>query len=192
MDAVRARHPPFWSAVVADARIRAAYRGERFEFRSRTDGVLQALRLAWASDAFLAQALYRLKARLQAAGVPIIPTMLRMLARVIAQVEIGDEVVIEPGVQIAHGQVSIGGFTVIRTGTTIAPFVSIGLRSGTFEGPSIEEHVEVGTGVRVLGPVHVGAGARIGANAVVINDVAPGATVVGIPARPVETGAAGR
>ncbi len=153
MDEVRARHPAFWSAVVADARIRAAYRRERFEFRSRADGILQVLRLAWASDAFLAQALYRLKARLQALSVPILPRLLQLLACILAQVEIGDAVVIEPGVQIAHGQVSIGGFTVIRTGTTIAPFVSIGLRSGTYNGPVIEEHVEVGTGARVLGPV---------------------------------------
>jgi serine O-acetyltransferase len=107
-----------------------------------------------------------------------------MLARMIAQFEIGDEVVIEPGVQIAHGHVSIGGFTLIRSGTTIAPFVSIGLRSGTFQGPVIEQHVEVGTGSRILGPVHVGARARVGANAVVTKDVEPGATVVGVPARP--------
>ena len=58
-------------AIVADARIAAAHRGERYEFRSRADGIGQALRLAWSSDAFLAQVLYRLKSRLQAFGVPI-------------------------------------------------------------------------------------------------------------------------
>lgn len=184
MDDVRARHPPFWSTVIADARIRAAFRHERFEFRSRADGIAQVLRLIWASDAFLAQVLYRLRTRLLAAGVPVLPTILRLLSRVIAQLEVGDEVVIEPGVQIAHGHVSIGGLTLIRSGTTIAPFVSIGLRSGTFQGPVIEDHVEVGTGARVLGPVHVGTRARIGANAVVTKDVAAGATVAGVPARP--------
>jgi serine O-acetyltransferase len=184
MDEVRSSHPPFWSAIAADARIAAAHRGERYEFRSRCDAIGQAVRLAWASDAFLAQALYRLKARLQALGIPIAPRLLGLGASTIAQVEIGDPVVIEPGVHIAHGQVVIDGFTLIRTGTVIAPFVSIGLRAGTFNGPVIEEHVNVGTGARILGPLRVGARARIGANAVVTKDVEADATVVGVPAHP--------
>jgi len=43
----------------------------------------------------------------------------------------------------------------------------------------------VGSGAQVLGPIVVGEGARVGANAVVTRDVAPGSTVVGIPAKPV-------
>ena len=45
----------------------------------------------------------------------------------------------------------------------------------------------IGTGARVLGPVTVGSGARIGANSVVVRDVPPGATMVGIPAREADT-----
>ena len=48
----------------------------------------------------------------------------------------------------------------------------------------IERGASLGTGAKVLGPVRVGAGARIGANAVVVSDVPPGATAVGAPARP--------
>jgi serine O-acetyltransferase len=184
MAEVRSGHPPFWAAIVADARIAAANRGERYEFRARADGIGQALRLAWSSDPFLAQVLYRLKARLQALGIPIVPRLLQLGASMVSQVEIGDPVVIEQGVQIAHGQVVIDGFTLIRTGTVIAPFVTIGLRAGSFNGPVIEEHVNVGTGARILGPLRIGVGARIGANAVVTKDVAPGATVVGVPGRP--------
>jgi serine O-acetyltransferase len=184
MHKVRSSHPPFWTAIVADARIAAAHRGERYEFRSRADGIGQALRLAWSSDAFLAQALYRLRSRLQAFGIPVLPRLLGLGASMVAQVEIGDPVVIEPGVQIAHGQVVLDGLSLIQTGTVIAPFVSIGLRAGSFEGPVIEEHVYVGTGARILGPLRIGAGARIGANAVVTKDVAAGATVAGVPARP--------
>ena len=51
--------------------------------------------------------------------------------------------------------------------------------------PTLENGVVVGTGAKILGPVRIGAQARIGANAVVIQDVAPGMTVVGIPGREV-------
>ena len=43
----------------------------------------------------------------------------------------------------------------------------------------------IGSGAQVLGPIEVGEGAKIGANSVVTKDVAPGSTVVGIPAKPV-------
>ncbi|MEK7737474.1 MAG: serine O-acetyltransferase, partial [Pseudomonadota bacterium] len=45
----------------------------------------------------------------------------------------------------------------------------------------------IGAGAKVLGPITLGAGARVGSNAVVVRDVPPGATAVGIPARIVET-----
>jgi serine O-acetyltransferase len=181
---IRARHPPFRAAVAADAAITAALRGERHEFRSRFDLALQCARLAWVSDAFLAQALYRAKARLQALGVPLLPRIAHRLAMATAQVSIGDPVVVEPGVYLMHGQVVIDGITEVHAGAVIGPWVTIGLRSGTYQGPTLERGVSVGTGAKVIGPVRVGAGATIGANAVVVADVAAGATVVGAPARP--------
>ena len=51
-------------------------------------------------------------------------------------------------------------------------------------GATIEDHVSIGTGAKVIGGVRIGAGAQIGANAVVVDDVPAGATVVGAPARP--------
>ena len=51
--------------------------------------------------------------------------------------------------------------------------------------PTLDDGVVIGSGAQILGPVVVGAGAKVGANSVVTKDVAPGATVVGIPARPV-------
>ena len=50
--------------------------------------------------------------------------------------------------------------------------------------PTLQNGVIVGSGAQVLGPVTVGARARVGANAVVTKDVAEGATMVGIPAKP--------
>jgi serine O-acetyltransferase len=55
------------------------------------------------------------------------------------------------------------------------------------ESPQLGDGVFVGAGAKILGAVRVGEGARIGANAVVVHDVAPNTTVVGIPARVVRT-----
>lgn len=178
-------HPRFREAVRADAEIAARLRFERGEFRSRADLAVQVVRLMAVSDAFAAQVLYRAKARLQALGVPLLPRLLHRLAMVTGQVAVGDPVLVRPGVYLMHGQVVIDGITEIGAGTVIAPFVTIGLRSDSLQGPVIGRDVHVGTGARVLGPVTVGAGATVGANAVVVDDVAEGTTVVGAPARPV-------
>jgi serine O-acetyltransferase len=181
--ALRARHPPLREALIADARATASYRGERYEFRSQRDAAAQMLRLALVSDAFAGQALYRLKARLQARGVPVLPRLAHRLAMVLAQISIGDPVVVEPGVYVIHGQVVIDGLVEIGAGTVIAPFVTIGLRAGDVRGATIERNVSIGTGAKVIGAVRIGEGATVGANAVVVDDVPAGATVVGAPAR---------
>jgi serine O-acetyltransferase len=171
--------------LVADARLTARHRGERFEFRPGVDTIVQIVRLMIVSDALIATALYRIKARLQALHVPVFPWLAHRLAIATAGVAIGDPVLVHAGVYLLHGQVVIDGIAEIQSGAVIAPFVTIGLRAGDFDGPMIGPNVEIGTGAKIIGPVQVGAGARIGANAVVVDDVPEGATVVGAPARPV-------
>jgi len=185
MAEVRTKHPRFVAAVVGDASVTCAYRGERFRFGSRFDAARQALRLMWVSDAFLGHALYRLKARLQALGVPVLPRLAHRLAMAVAQISIGDPVVMHPGVYIIHGQIVIDGLVEIRQGAVIGPFVTVGLRAGNVVGATIETSVTIGTGAKLIGPVRIGERARIGANAVVVDDVPPGDTVVGVPARSV-------
>ncbi len=180
-----ARHPRLREVLVADARMSALHRGERHEFRSRLDAALQIVRLAWVSDAYLAQALYRAKARGQALRVPVLPRLAHRLAMRLAQVTIGDPVLVHPGLYLLHGQVVVDGLVEIGPGAVIAPFVTIGLRAGDLRGATIERDVRIGTGAKVIGPVRIGAGAQIGANAVVLEDVPAGATVVGAPARQV-------
>jgi serine O-acetyltransferase len=102
-----------------------------------------------------------------------------------SQVAIGSPVVIGPGLYVVHGQIVVDGITEIGRGVEIAPFVTIGLRSGNFQGAKIGDNVRIGTGARIIGPVSIGNGATIGANAVVVDDVPEGATVVGVPAKPV-------
>ncbi len=183
--ATRSQHPPFLRAVLEDAKVTAAYRAEPFEFASRVEAIAQALRLMWVSDAYCAQVLYRAKAALQALGVPVLPRVAHRLAMAIAQVSIGDPVVVQPGLYLAHGQVVIDGIVRIERGVVIFPWVTIGLRAGDFQGPTIEPGVHIGTGAKVIGPVTLGARCKVGANAVVVDDVAAGTTVVGAPAHPV-------
>jgi serine O-acetyltransferase len=181
----RPRDPSFMKALLADARLAAASRGERHEFRSRFDGVLQALRLMLHTDAFLALAAYRMKARLRALGVPVLPLIAHRIAITSAQVSIADTAVVHPGVLIPHGQVVVQGVVEIQPFVTLHPWVTLAPLTGDVAGPKIRGMAVIGSGAKVLGAIEVGARARVGNNAVVLDDVPPNTTVVGIPARPV-------
>jgi serine O-acetyltransferase len=89
------------------------------------------------------------------------------------------------GFYIGHfGNIIIHPDTVMGERCSIAHGVTIGVLGGERQGvPRLGNDVYVGCGAKILGPVSVGDGAIIGANAVVIDDVPPGATAVGVPAR---------
>ena len=87
---------------------------------------------------------------------------------------------------IDHGMgVVIGETAEIGDDVTMYHGVTLGGHWGSAgkRHPTIGNGVVIGAGARVIGPVTVGDGARVGANSVVVRDVAPGSTVVGIPAR---------
>jgi serine O-acetyltransferase len=184
MRQVYARNPPFAEAVLADAQLAAQFRGGPPAFRSRREAVLYALRLSWESDSFLAQVAYRARATLLRRGVPVLPRILHSFSMMSAQISIGNPVVLEPGVYIPHGQIVLDGLVEIGQGSVLAPWVSIGLRSGHFRGPKLGREVKVGSGATLLGPFDVGDGASIGPNAIVFKDVPAGGTVIGPPAAP--------
>jgi serine O-acetyltransferase len=99
---------------------------------------------------------------------------------------------IHPGAQLGrrllidHGMgVVIGETAVVGDDVTLYQNVTLGgvsLNPGK-RHPTIEDDVVIGAGAAVLGPFTVGRGARIGSNAVVLREVSPGATMVGVPAR---------
>ena len=173
----------FVTAVAADTRITLLFRGEEYLGESRRRLAWEALRLCGSSDAFLALLLYRLRVALRSLQVPLLPALLHRGSMVIAQVSIGDPVVLEPGIYLPHGSVVVDGFTSVGSSSVLFPFTTLGLVAGVFQGPTLGRGVHVGTGAKVLGPVVLGAGVRVGANAVVLRDVPDGATAVGIPAR---------
>lgn len=175
--------PRFRTAVLADTRITAEYRGEHHRFRSRFDAWAQAVRLVWVTDSFGGQVCYRAKVACRSRGVPIAPAVFHRLAISLGQISIGDQAVVRPGVYIPHGQVVIDGLTFVDTRVVLRPFVTLGLRDGHIVGPRIGARTRIGTGAKVFGPVRVGADSRIGANAVVNRDVPTRRRVVGVPAR---------
>jgi serine O-acetyltransferase len=78
----------------------------------------------------------------------------------------------------------VSGDTVIGDDVVIRNGVTLGLRrTGERGAPTLGNRVDVGAGAKILGKIHIGDGAVIGANAVVLKDVPAGALAVGIPAR---------
>jgi len=186
----RALRPPLLLALTEDARMFARHRGESFQFRTPWEKWLKILRLVWVADDYLGVALYRLRTSLQKANVPILPRVLDFLDIILFSIRIGDHVVIKEGLYVPHGEIGIYGITAIGRRCVIAPWVGIGVVQGSSKGPEIGDRVFIGTGSKVLGDVKVGSGARIGANAVVLSDVPPDASVGGVPARILEQGGA--
>lgn len=140
------------------------------------------------AESWLAVWLFRAKVRLRAAGLSFPARLCDLLSRALFRVSIGDRVDAGRGLMITHGNVVIDGRTRIGEHCQINPWVTIGLSNSkrlgfSIDGPTIGNHVHIGTGAKVLGPITVGDYARIGANAVVVRDVPANCTAVGIPAR---------
>lgn len=131
---------------------------------------------------------YRLAHRLHLRGVPILPFVVSYLSRAVTGVEIHPGARIGDGIFIDHGSgVVIGETSEIGENVTLYQGVTLG-GTGFQAGkrhPTVEDNVTVGSGAKLLGPLTVGANAKIGANTVVIEDVPPNSTVVGNPGHPV-------
>jgi serine O-acetyltransferase len=117
--------------------------------------------------------------------IPVIPRVLSVLNRLIFATQLPAGTRLGKGVRLNYSGLGtvIHARAVIGNNVEIGPGVVIGGRSKLYEVPIIEDDVQIGVGAKVLGPIRVGRGAVIGANAVVLHDVPAGAVVVGIPAR---------
>ncbi len=91
------------------------------------------------------------------------------------------------GLYIAHTAGSVIGVERIGESCSVIAAVTVGMRN-EWAFPSLGDNVFIGAGARVLGDIHVGDHAKIGANAVIIQDVPTYATVVGVPGRIISQG----
>ena len=127
---------------------------------------------------------YRLTHALWNAGVPVFPRVLSHFARFLTGIEIHPGALLGPGLFIDHGMgVVIGETAEVGKDVTLYQGVTLGaqtLHTGK-RHPTLCDNVIVGAGAKILGPVTVGEETVIGAGAVVVNDVPPHATVVGVP-----------
>lgn len=123
-------------------------------------------------------------------GLKLTGRFISYLGRILTGIEIHPGARIGEGLFIDHGMgVVIGGTAVIGDDVTLYQGVTLGgtsLERGAKRHPTLADGVIVGAGASVLGPFTVGEHARVGANAVVVSEVAAGATVVGIPAKQVD------
>ena len=119
-----------------------------------------------------------------------IARLVNHLSRMMTAIDIHPGATIGRNFFIDHGFTVIGETAEIGDDVTIYQNVTLGGTNPTTgiggkRHPTLRNGVVIGSGAQVLGPIEVGEGARVGANAVVTKNVVPGTSVVGIPARPV-------
>jgi serine O-acetyltransferase len=127
---------------------------------------------------------HRVAHALHEASVPIAPRVIAYAARALTGIEIhpaasiGDALFIDHGMGVVVGETAdIGHDVTLYQGVTLG---GTGFATGK-RHPTVGDNVTIGSGAKLLGPIDVGHGAKVGANSVVITDVPPNSTVVGNP-----------
>ncbi len=133
---------------------------------------------------FHARQFHRVAYWLQGRGVPLVPRLLSHLNRWLTGIEIHPGAQIGEGLFIDHGMgVVIGETAIIGDDCTLYQGVTLGGTSTqrTKRHPTLGNGVVVGAGAKIIGAITIGDHARIGAGSVVVTNVPPHATVVGVP-----------
>lgn len=128
---------------------------------------------------------YRIQPRFLRAPLSLLYKFMKITVQISTGIDLPCETKVGRRLRIEHfGGIIVSGDTVIGDDVVLRHGVTLGLRHTAHPGsPVIGNHVDIGCGAKILGPVHIGDGAVIGANAVVLCDVPAGALAVGIPAR---------
>lgn len=139
---------------------------------------------------FHAVVAYRISHWLKAHHVPFFPRFISQTARILTGIEIHPSAKIGTGFFIDHGMgVVIGETSEIGDYVTLFQGVTLG-GTGKERGkrhPTLGNHVVVGAGAKILGGITIGDNVKIGANSVVLKNVAANSTVIGVPARVIKT-----
>ncbi|MBY0305430.1 MAG: serine acetyltransferase [Sphingomonas sp.] len=136
----------------------------------------------------LALGLHKVAHSLFQADLFFLARLVNHLSRFLTAIDIHPGAKIGRNFFIDHGFTVIGETVEIGDNVTIYQCVTLGGTSpdngvAGKRHPTLLDNVIIGSGAQVLGPITIGVGARVGANAVVTKDVVPGAVMVGIPAR---------
>ena len=143
-----------------------------------------ALARALLTDGTAAMVLYRLTQAARRRRLGPLELVLARLNSILNGVVIGRGAEFGPGLVLVHANgIVINGAVRGGSGVVIEHQATIGAERRA--SPVLGDDVFVGAGARIIGAVTVGDGARVGANAVVVDDVPAHTTVVGVPARPV-------
>lgn len=164
------------SIWLADLRVKA----HRLYSSTSTTSLLKAT----LSDGASAVALFRLSELLNRSHLGAVGILVSKLNKVMNGAVIGRGATIGPGFVIQHPVgVVINGSAVLGKDCLIQGGVVIGADASRIS-PTLGDNVDVGAGAKLIGPISIGNGVQIGANAVVVKDMPAGVTAVGIPARP--------
>ncbi len=142
-----------------------------------------AVQAALSQDGYKVLLATRLRESARRWHIPFANHALRLATTVLYGIEIGSEIELGEGVNFAHTLGTVIGGT-SKVGRRVKFMGNNTVGTNRDNGcPVIEDDVIVGCGARILGPVRIGKGAFIGANAVVLEDVPAGAVATGIPAK---------
>jgi serine acetyltransferase/GT2 family glycosyltransferase len=146
----------------------------------------KAKHIAWAMfgyDAYAILAMFRWRKWARKYHVPLMNRFLRGMQGMLYGIDLATDIELGYGVYFVHSHgVVVGGNAKVGAGTRFLGSNTVGTAKENGY-PEIGRNVLVSCGARVLGPIRVGDGVSLGANAVVLSSVPDGATAVGIPAR---------
>lgn len=171
------------TAIVSDAVELARALRKGIPEQGDTPSLKEALSAALTQDGYKVLLMSRIRESARRWHVPVVNHALRLVTTIVYSIEIGNDIELGEGVNFAHTLGTVIGGT-SKVGARVKFMGNNTIGTAKDNGcPVIEADVIIGCGARILGPIRIGRGAMIGANAVVLTDVPPGATATGIPAK---------